>query len=69
MVKQLFYIAAVVVLVIVAYRLMKKVDSNPFDDPYKLPERSEEALGELDDDDEAINDVTIDEESEQEDNK
>lgn len=40
--KQLFYIVAVILLMFMAFRLMKKVDSNRVDDPYKIPENTEE---------------------------
>jgi hypothetical protein len=38
MVKQIFYIVGVVVLMIIAYRLMKKVEPSSYRDPYEIPE-------------------------------
>ena len=55
MAKQIFYIVAVIVLMIIAFRLMKKVEDVPTHDPYKLPENSFESdefdLDSEDDDD------------------
>lgn len=63
MFKQLFYIAAVVVLMIIVYRLMKKVDSNDVEDPYKVTENpNEKFLGksgnEVEEDKEDVDDLT-----------
>jgi hypothetical protein len=54
MIKQIFYIVAVVILMIIVFRLMKKVDSNHTDDPYQFPERSiDEFSDEVEDEPEA----------------
>ena len=48
--KQLFYIIAIVILMIIVHRLMKKVKDVPTEDPYKIRERPDKDYDGLDDD-------------------
>lgn len=45
--KQLFYLVCIIVLMIIAYRLMKKVDTIPGEDKRRSPDEWREKIEEL----------------------
>jgi len=47
MIKQIFYVTAVIILMVIAFRLMKKVKDAPQQDPYKVQEIPEDPEEEL----------------------